>query len=124
MEDEVEVSTKQEPGTEQAADKNHETASFFGLFAAAEKTDYVLMFLGSIGACMQGAALPVFFVLFGRMINALGSLSSDPHRFSAEVSKVIYSLNQISLHLLCLFKAYVLAFSDYCFFDTMLLCIF
>lgn len=104
MEDEVEVPTKQEPGTEQAMDKNHETASFFGLFAAAEETDYVLMFLGSIGACIQGAALPVFFMLFGRVINSLGSLSSDPHRFSAEVSK--YSLYLVYLGLVVWISAW------------------
>lgn len=107
--DEVELSTKQEsgengaPGAEQQQsvptdeNKNQEMASFFGLFAAAEKIDCVLMFVGSIGACVQGAALPVFFVLFGRMINSLGSLSSDPHRFSSEVSK--YSIYLVYLGL-------------------------
>ncbi|KAK6115176.1 hypothetical protein DH2020_007445 [Rehmannia glutinosa] len=74
------------------------------LFAAADKTDYVLMFIGSIGACLQGAALPVFFVLFGRMINSLGSLSSDPHRFSSEVSK--YALYLVYLGLVVWLSAW------------------
>ncbi|KAH6782731.1 P-glycoprotein 13 [Perilla frutescens var. frutescens] len=107
--DEVELSTKQEtgeneaPGGEQPVssdeklNENQEMASFFGLFAAADKIDCVLMFVGSIGACIQGAALPVFFVLFGRMINSLGSLSSDPHTFSSEASK--YSLYLVYLGL-------------------------
>ncbi|KAK4429403.1 ABC transporter B family member 13 [Sesamum alatum] len=94
--DEVELSTEQVSkqnevvGTEKRSDstaKNGESVSFFRLFAVADKIDYVLMFIGSVGACLQGAALPVFFVLFGRMINSLGSLSLDPHRFSSEVSK-------------------------------------
>ncbi|KAL0351738.1 UNVERIFIED_CONTAM: ABC transporter B family member 13 [Sesamum calycinum] len=111
--DEVELSTEQvsKPnevlGTEQRSDstaKNGESVSFFRLFAVADKIDYVLMFIGSIGACLQGAALPVFFVLFGRMINSLGSLSLDPHRFSSEVSK--YALYLVYLGLVVWLSAW------------------
>ncbi|KVH88084.1 AAA+ ATPase domain-containing protein [Cynara cardunculus var. scolymus] len=68
-----------------SAEKN---ASLSGLFYAADKWDFFLMFFGSVGACVHGAALPVFFVLFGRMIDSLGHLSSHPHRLSSQVSKV------------------------------------
>ncbi|KAL0438399.1 UNVERIFIED_CONTAM: ABC transporter B family member 13 [Sesamum latifolium] len=111
--DEVELSTEKvsKPnevlGTEQRSDsttKNGESVSFFRLFAVADKIDYVLMFIGSIGACLQGAALPVFFVLFGRMINSLGSLSLDPHRFSSEVSK--YALYLVYLGLVVWLSAW------------------
>ncbi|KAJ4963487.1 hypothetical protein NE237_023426 [Protea cynaroides] len=61
--------------------------SFLGLFALADTTDYLLMFFGSVGACIHGSALPFFFVLFGHLIHSLGSLAVNPHRFAPEVSK-------------------------------------
>ena len=66
-----------------------ESVSFFGLFATADATDCVLMFLGCFGSCVHGAALPVFFILFGRMIDSLGHLSNDPHKLSSRVSEVL-----------------------------------
>lgn len=64
------------------------SVSFLGLFGAADRTDYVLMFLGSVGAILHGAALPIFFVLFGRMIDSLGHLSNNPHKLTSRISEV------------------------------------
>lgn len=64
------------------------SVSLFGLFSVADRVDYVLMFFGSVGSCVHGAAIPVFFVLFGRMIDSLGHLSTNPHRLSSRISEV------------------------------------
>ncbi|KAK4275085.1 hypothetical protein QN277_018224 [Acacia crassicarpa] len=64
-----------------------ESVSFFGLFSAADTIDYALMFLGSVGASVHGAALPVFFILFGRMIDSLGHLAKHPHKLSSRISE-------------------------------------
>ncbi|XP_010266821.1 PREDICTED: ABC transporter B family member 13-like [Nelumbo nucifera] len=61
--------------------------SLFGLFAFADTFDYFLMFLATIGSIIHGAALPLFFVFFGRLINSLDSIAKDPHRLTSEISQ-------------------------------------
>lgn len=64
------------------------SVSFFGMFAAADAIDCLLMLFGSLGAFVHGAALPVFFVLFGRIIDSLGHFSRHPHTLSSRIAEV------------------------------------
>ncbi|KAG7593128.1 ABC transporter type 1 transmembrane domain superfamily [Arabidopsis thaliana x Arabidopsis arenosa] len=64
-----------------------ESVSLMGLFSAADKLDYFLMLLGGLGACIHGATLPLFFVFFGKMLDSLGNLSTDPKDISSRVSQ-------------------------------------
>ncbi|KAM5565167.1 ABC transporter B family member 13-like [Rosa sericea] len=81
------------------------SVSFLGLFAAADKMDYVLMLFGSFGACIHGAALPVFFVLYGRMIDSLGHMAKHPNKMSSRISE--YALYLIYLGIVLFISAWI-----------------
>lgn len=53
---------------------------FLKLFSFSDPLDWLLMLIGSFGAIIHGAALPVFFLFFGKLINSLGTgdLSAVP----------------------------------------------
>lgn len=63
-------------------------AAASGLFSFGDRLDYLLMFFASVGSCVHGAALPLFLVLFGKLIDSLASLSLHPHKLASEISKV------------------------------------
>ncbi|XP_008221400.1 PREDICTED: ABC transporter B family member 13-like [Prunus mume] len=83
----------------------HRSVSLVGLFAAADKVDFVLMLFGSVGACIHGAVLPVFFVLFGRMIDSLGHLAKHPQQLSSRVSQ--HALYLVYLGLILFASAWI-----------------
>ncbi|KAK9165116.1 hypothetical protein Scep_000307 [Stephania cephalantha] len=76
-----------------------------GLFAFADETDKVLMIVGSIGSCVHGAALSLFFVIFAKVIHSLGSLATDPLAFVHQVSKDAVLLVYLGLGIL--FSAWI-----------------
>lgn len=72
-----------------AAKKTKEQSlPFFKLFSFADKYDWLLMAGGSLGAVIHGSAMPVFFLLFGEMVNGFGKNQSDMKKMTEEVSKV------------------------------------
>ncbi|GAA0153006.1 ATP-binding cassette [Lithospermum erythrorhizon] len=77
---------------------------FLKLFTFADAYDYFLMFLGSIGACIHGASVPVFFIFFGKLINIIGLAYLFPAQASHKVAK--YSLDFVYLSIVILFSSW------------------
>ncbi|GLJ21858.1 hypothetical protein SUGI_0408710 [Cryptomeria japonica] len=79
--------------------ENESTANkkvpFHRLFAFADGLDYIIMFIGSLGACAHGASVPVFFIFFGKLIDSLGLAYLDPPAVSHKVA--LYSLDFVYL---------------------------
>ena len=61
---------------------------FAKLFAFADGWDYLLMTVGSLGACVHGASVPVFFIFFGKLINIIGVAYLFPATVSHRVAKL------------------------------------
>ena len=68
--------------------KKEQSLPFYQLFSFADKYDVVLMIAGSLGAVVHGSSMPVFFLLFGEMVNGFGKNQMDLHKMTHEVSKV------------------------------------
>ncbi|KVH95222.1 AAA+ ATPase domain-containing protein [Cynara cardunculus var. scolymus] len=79
--------------------------SMLKLFAFADSYDYLLMFLGSVGACIHGASVPVFFIFFGKLINIIGLAYLFPKEASHKVAK--YSLDFVYLSVVILFSSWI-----------------
>lgn len=72
-----------------AEKKKEQSLAFHKLFSFADKYDYLLMICGSVGAVIHGSSMPVFFLLFGEMVNGFGKNQMDLKKMTDEVSKVI-----------------------------------
>lgn len=70
------------------AEQKVEKVPFLKLFSFADRWDYVLMAVGSLGACAHGASVPVFFIFFGKLINIIGIAYLFPTEVSGRVAKV------------------------------------
>ena len=62
--------------------------SMLKLFSFADSYDCLLMAIGSVGACVHGASVPVFFIFFGKLINIIGMAYLFPKEASHKVAKV------------------------------------
>ncbi|KAJ8650519.1 hypothetical protein MRB53_003542 [Persea americana] len=98
-------------GQEKHTEKNKEEEDqaknkvpFLKLFSFADFYDYVLMAIGSLGACAHGASVPVFFIFFGKLINIIGIAYLFPASVSHEVAK--YSLDFVYLGVVVLFSSW------------------
>ncbi|OVA05874.1 ABC transporter [Macleaya cordata] len=84
--------------------KKTQKVSFLKLLAFADFLDYVLMGIGSLGACVHGASVPVFFIFFGSIINVMGIAHLSPASASHKVAK--YSLDLVYLSVVIMFSSW------------------
>lgn len=68
--------------------KKGNSVSYLKLYCFASPFDWLLMLFGTLGACAHGAAVPVFFIYFGRLIDSFGSNMNNPDKMASEVRKV------------------------------------
>lgn len=90
---------------EEKTKKPAETVSLFKLFTFADSFDYFLMFFGSVGACIHGASVPVFFIFFGKLIDVIGLAALFPAAASHKVAK--YALDFVYLSAVILFSSWM-----------------
>ena len=63
----------QEDSEKNKEDQNTRTVPFLKLFSFADSKDVILMIVGTIGGIANGLGMPFMTILFGEMINVLGS---------------------------------------------------
>ncbi|XP_057768684.1 ABC transporter B family member 19-like [Salvia miltiorrhiza] len=90
--------------TANAEKKKEQSLPFYQLFSFADKYDCVLMISGSLGAVIHGSSMPVFFLLFGEMVNGFGKNQMDLHKMTHEVGK--YALYFVFLGLVVCCSSY------------------
>ncbi|BAT99615.1 ABC transporter B family member 2 [Vigna angularis] len=88
-----------------AKSKKEHKVSLLKLFSFADFYDCVLMAFGSVGACIHGASVPVFFIFFGKLINVIGLAYLFPKEASHKVAK--YSMDFVYLSVAILFSSWI-----------------
>lgn len=88
----------------EAEKKKEQSVPFLELFSFADTYDWFLMILGSLGAVIHGSSMPVFFLLFGEMVNGFGKNQFDLKTMTHEVSK--YALFFVYLGLVVCVSSY------------------
>ncbi|KAG2714326.1 hypothetical protein I3760_03G021800 [Carya illinoinensis] len=88
----------------EAEKKKEQSLPFYQLFSFADKYDWLLMVSGSLGAVIHGSSMPVFFLLFGEMVNGFGKNQADLKKMTEEVSK--YALYFVYLGIVVCLSSY------------------
>ncbi|CAK9160782.1 unnamed protein product [Ilex paraguariensis] len=66
------------------------TAGFGELFRFADKLDYVLMAIGTVGAFIHGCSLPLFLRFFADLVNSFGANANNVDKMAQEVLKYAF----------------------------------
>ncbi|XP_009347047.1 ABC transporter B family member 19 [Pyrus x bretschneideri] len=88
----------------EAEKKKEQSLPFFQLFSFADKYDWMLMIFGSLGAVVHGSSMPLFFLMFGEMVNGFGENQMNLQKMTAEVAK--YALYFVYLGLIVCVTSY------------------
>lgn len=83
-------------GCDAVKKRPEQSVAFHELFGFADPLDWLLMAAGSAGAVVHGAAMPVFFLLFGELVNGFGKNQHNLRRMTDEVSKARISIRSFS----------------------------
>lgn len=85
-----------EAGTSEKDDKPL-TLPFYKLLSQADKVDWILMALGTLGAIVHGLAQPVGYFLLGKALDAFGKNINNTDEMVKALFKVSTSINIIVL---------------------------
>ncbi|KAG6403779.1 hypothetical protein SASPL_136011 [Salvia splendens] len=66
------------------------SVAFRELFRFADRLDYTLMTIGTIGAIVHGSSLPLFLRFFADLVNSFGSNANNVDKMSQEVLKYAF----------------------------------
>ncbi|CAK9182622.1 unnamed protein product [Ilex paraguariensis] len=66
------------------------SAKFSELFRFADKLDYVLMGIGTLGAFVHGCSLPLFLRFFADLVNSFGANANNIDKMTQEVLKYAF----------------------------------
>ncbi|MED6205610.1 ABC transporter B member 19 [Stylosanthes scabra] len=85
------------PPPPESEKKKEQSLPFYKLFSFADKYDIMLMICGTLGAIVHGASMPVFFLLFGKMVNGFGKNQMDLNAMINQVSKSVLEFIYLGL---------------------------
>ncbi|KAK7294489.1 hypothetical protein RJT34_17378 [Clitoria ternatea] len=64
------------------------TVGLFSLFRYSTKLDWMLVFVGCLGALINGGSLPVYSYLFGDLVNKISGAEKDKKQMMKDVEKI------------------------------------
>lgn len=83
----MDAAAKGRDGEEKKEGGHGKRVSFTGMFRYADRTDQLLMLVGTLAALANGVSQPLMTVIFGDMIDAFGGATSD---------NVLHRVNKVS----------------------------
>lgn len=74
-----------------AASADEKPFPFFGLLCYADKVDWLLMALGTVGSAIHGMAFPIGYLLLGKALDAFGTNINNQEA-------MVHALYKVNVH--------------------------